>query len=217
MFDQNDQNQPVAATTAAPAVDVTAAVPPVNDPAIAPVVDVSAPSTAPAAPTADLTAPAIEPVDAMSSTDSFNTTTLPNPDPVVAPTSEASDPAPEVAPEPTPAVDLSLPAIDPASSPATDAPSSSDTSSTDPGLLALKQQALQSLSPLLSQLDQSPEEKFRTTMMMIQASDDQSLIQAAYDAANAIPDEKAKAQALLDVVNEINYFTQNKQQTPPAA
>jgi hypothetical protein len=45
-------------------------------------------------------------------------------------------------------------------------------------------------------------------MMLIQASDDQSLVQSAYDAANQITDEKARAQALLDVVNEINYFTQ---------
>lgn len=75
-------------------------------------------------------------------------------------------------------------------------------------LLDLKQKALQELSPLVNHLDQSPEEKFKTTMMMIQASDDQSLLSAAYQAAQAIPDEKAKAQALLDVVNEINYFTQ---------
>ena len=71
-----------------------------------------------------------------------------------------------------------------------------------------QQQALQQLSPLVSHLDQSPEEKFRTTMMMIQASDNQDLLQAAYDAANQITDEKAKAQALLDVINEINYFSQ---------
>lgn len=76
-------------------------------------------------------------------------------------------------------------------------------------LLDIKRNALQQLSPLLSHLDQSPEEKFRTTMMMIQASDDDSLIQQAYQAALAIQDEKARAQALLDVVNEINYFTQN--------
>lgn len=80
-------------------------------------------------------------------------------------------------------------------------------------LLALKQQALQQLTPLVGHLEQSPEEKFRTTMMMIQASDDQSMLQSAYDAAQAITDEKAKAQALLDVVNEINYFTQHG--TPP--
>jgi hypothetical protein len=75
-------------------------------------------------------------------------------------------------------------------------------------LLTIKQEALQALSPLVGHLDQSPEEKFRTTMMMIQASDDQSLLREAYDAAKQIGDEKTRAQALLDVVNEINYFTQ---------
>jgi hypothetical protein len=74
-------------------------------------------------------------------------------------------------------------------------------------LLDIKQRALQQLSPLVDHLDQTPEEKFRTTMMMIQASDDQNLIKAAYEAAKQIDDEKAKAQALLDIVNEINYFT----------
>ena len=78
----------------------------------------------------------------------------------------------------------------------------------DQDLLELKQNALQQLAPLVSQLEQNPEEKFRTTMMLIQASDNASLLKEAYEAASAIPDEKAKAQALLDVVNEINYFTQ---------
>lgn len=77
------------------------------------------------------------------------------------------------------------------------------------GLLDLKQDALQKLSPLLGHLDQTPEEKFRTTMMMIQASDNQALLKEAYEAAQGIEDEKTRAQALLDVVNEINYFTQN--------
>jgi hypothetical protein len=76
-------------------------------------------------------------------------------------------------------------------------------------LIDIKQKALGSLTPLIDKLDQTPEEKFRTTMMMIQASDDQSLVKAAYDAANSIEDEKVRAQALLDVVNEINYFTQH--------
>jgi hypothetical protein len=80
----------------------------------------------------------------------------------------------------------------------------------DSDLLHLKQQALSQLSPLVGKLDQSPEEKFRTTMMLIQSTDNQSLLQEAYDAAQAITDEKARAQALLDVVNEINYFTQQK-------
>jgi hypothetical protein len=79
-------------------------------------------------------------------------------------------------------------------------------------LLAIKQQALQQLSPLVGHLEQSPEEKFRTTMMMIQASDNPDLIKEAYEAAQQIPDEKIRAQALLDVVNEINYFTQHVEQ-----
>jgi hypothetical protein len=78
------------------------------------------------------------------------------------------------------------------------------------GLLELKQSALHELSPLLGHLDQTPEEKFRTTMMMIQASDDHTMLQTAYEAAKAISDEKVRAQALLDVVNEINYFTQSQ-------
>ncbi len=79
-------------------------------------------------------------------------------------------------------------------------------------LLSIKQQALQQLSPLVGHLDQSPEEKFRTTMMLIQAADNDKLIPQAYQAAQAITNEKARAQALLDVVNEINYFTQQQLQ-----
>jgi hypothetical protein len=78
-------------------------------------------------------------------------------------------------------------------------------------LVNLKQQALQQLSPLVGHLDQTPEEKFRTTMMLIQASDNKDLIKEAYEAAQAITDDKARAQALLDVINEINYFTQHHQ------
>lgn len=90
----------------------------------------------------------------------------------------------------------------------------SPTGSADDSLLDIKKQALQSLSPLVGQLDQSPEESFKTTMMLIQATDNPELIQSAYEAANKITDEKARAQALLDVVNEINYFTQHGVDVP---
>jgi hypothetical protein len=82
-------------------------------------------------------------------------------------------------------------------------------------LIKLKQQALQSLAPLVDHLDQSVEEKFKTTMMLIQASDNADLIPEAYEAANKITDEKVRAQALLDVVNEINYFTQHAANNTP--
>lgn len=74
-------------------------------------------------------------------------------------------------------------------------------------LLDIKKQALEDLNPLVDKLEQSPEERFRTTMMMIQASDNQTLVKQAFEAAQGIEDDKARAQALLDVINEINYFT----------
>ncbi len=100
----------------------------------------------------------------------------------------------------------------------TDVLSSADTkatthATTNPAsqdLLDIKQKALQELTPLVHHLDQDPLEKFQTTMMMIQASDDQSLLNEAYTSAQAIKDDKAKAQALLDIVKEINYFTQER-------
>ncbi len=112
------------------------------------------------------------------------------------------------------AVNLS-PTVPAASTPILPADDSADSPAAGPApapgnLLELKQQALAQLSPLVGHLEQTPEEKFRTTMMMIQASDDQSMLGTAYEAAQAISDEKVRAQALLDVVNEINYFTQNQ-------
>lgn len=72
----------------------------------------------------------------------------------------------------------------------------------------IKEEALKQLSPLISKLDQTPEEKFHTAMMMVQSTDDKTLIKTAYEAAQAITDETDRAQALLDIVNEINYFSQ---------
>lgn len=78
-------------------------------------------------------------------------------------------------------------------------------------LIDIKKKALESLAPLVDELDQTPEEKFKTTMMLIQASDNADLVKDAFAAANAIADEKGRAQALLDVVNEINYFTHKQE------
>jgi hypothetical protein len=134
--------------------------------------------------------------------------------------------APMIAPQ-TPAP-LEQPAIDEAVTPTTQDPvPTNDTTPQDttdsftvpvsvtpaePGsLMAIKQQALQQLSPLVNHLNQTPEERFTTTMMMLQATDDQTLVPLAYEAAQTITDDKARAQALLDVVNEINYFSKTKQ------
>src|SRR5579862_4444434 len=113
-----------------------------------------------------------------------------------------------------PITDSSLPApqtVNPPPEPAgNDSQSSPGPAGSNDDLIDLKQQALQNLQPLVSHLEQSPEEKFKTTMMLIQATDNSSLVKQAYEAANQITDEKARAQALLDVVNEINYFTHHK-------
>ena len=46
-------------------------------------------------------------------------------------------------------------------------------------------------------------------MEILRASDDKSLVQPAFEEAQKIDDEDKKAQALLDVVNEVNYLTQD--------
>ena len=115
-------------------------------------------------------------------------------------------PAQQSAQSPTPP-DQEAPLFSsPSPSPNPAAPNLNNLRDTD-DLMEIKKNALTQLGPLVDKLDQGPEERFKTTMMLIQASDDKTLIPKAYDAANAIEDEKVKAQALLDIINEINYFT----------
>jgi hypothetical protein len=75
-------------------------------------------------------------------------------------------------------------------------------------LADMKRQALEHLEPLADHIDGTPEETFRTTMMMIQANDNHSLLEKALNAAKLIEDDKERAQAMLDIINEINYFSQ---------
>lgn len=84
----------------------------------------------------------------------------------------------------------------------------------DSELESIRRDALNQLTPLLGKIEQTPEEKYRTLMMMIQASDDKSLLKSAYDAANEIVDDAKKAEALLGIVNEINYFSKKDGQNP---
>lgn len=74
------------------------------------------------------------------------------------------------------------------------------------GLDEVKKDALEQLRPLVDKLNLPAEEKFDTLLLIIRSTDDQSLVQSAYDAAKAIEDETRRAQALLDVIKEIDYF-----------
>jgi hypothetical protein len=92
-------------------------------------------------------------------------------------------------------------------------PKPSDDAGSNGGELdTVKNSALEQLRPLIENLDLEPADKFDKYLMMLRASDDPALIKPAFDAAQGISGEKEKAQALLDIINEINYITASKQQ-----
>jgi hypothetical protein len=193
MFDSNDNNQQDQTTdsSAAPATDIFSG-------------SVGAPTSPSDSATTD------------SSSTPFGAPNTPTSDDSTTPTdNEAPDATASPAVETPAASDTEAAPEEDASSPAT--PTDSDDADQDAvmktapseDLSAMKQEALGHLQPLVAHLDLNPEEEFRTTMMMIQANDDQSLLSKAFEAAKKITDDKARAQALLDVINEINYFTQH--------
>lgn len=102
-----------------------------------------------------------------------------------------------------PAIDIAKPA---APEPVTPTPALS-TPAPDPALDTIKQTALNELRPLVDKLDVSPEEKFDTYLLLLRSTDDKTLIAPAHDAAVAIVDEARRAQALLDIIKEIDYFS----------
>ncbi|HET8884429.1 MAG TPA: hypothetical protein VFM68_03085 [Candidatus Saccharimonadales bacterium] len=127
---------------------------------------------------ADTTATTEEPKEATASTEAPAEISLP-------------DAVPPVAPE--------VPAV-PAAPATPAAPVNSE-------LDAIKKDALSELRPLVDKLDVSPEEKFDTYLLLLRSTDDQSLIGPAFAAARSIADEARRAQALLDIIKEIDYLS----------
>ncbi len=70
----------------------------------------------------------------------------------------------------------------------------------------IKVHALQDLRPLVDKLSVSNEEKFDIYLLLLRSSDDNTLIEPAYNSARLIEDETKRANALLDVIKEIDYF-----------
>ncbi len=176
MFGQNNnddsQNQPAQDTSAIGSAPVNSTPPPdFFNPAAQP------PAEQTTTPTPDTSAPDLPDNDSFPLAD-------PNPTDFTAPSTPADGPDNDVIDE--------LASEQPA---APAAPSPVDTPSNDE-LLSMKQAALQQLNPLVGHLDQSPEEKFRTVMMMIQATDDHTKLGEAFDLAKQISDDKTRAQAL---------------------
>ena len=78
-------------------------------------------------------------------------------------------------------------------------------------LNAIKKDALSELRPLVDKLDVSPEEKFDTYLLLLRSTDDQTLIAPAHESARLIADEARRAQALLDIIKEIDYLSAPRQ------
>lgn len=83
----------------------------------------------------------------------------------------------------------------------------SDTSTSSSELDDIKKQALEQLRPLMEKVDLPATEKFDKYLMMLRATDDTSLIQPAFNTAQLITDDNDKAEALVDIINEINYVS----------
>jgi len=78
-------------------------------------------------------------------------------------------------------------------------------------LEGIKKNAIEELRPLIDHVDLPPEEKFDTYLLLIRSTDDATLIGPAHTAAQGISDEKRKAEALLDIIKEIDYLSKKDQ------
>lgn len=74
-------------------------------------------------------------------------------------------------------------------------------------LTQVKAKALKALVPLIEEVrNVSPERKFDICLSAIRLTDSSELAQAALDAALAIEENGTKAEALVELINEINYL-----------
>lgn len=118
----------------------------------------------------------------------------------------AAAPAPEPeAPEEAAPV-AAAPAPEPVAAPVMSSPIVAPSMGGSSDLDSIKQDALTELRPLVDKLNVSPEEKFDTYLLLLRSTDDKSLIGPAHEAARNIADEARRAQALLDVIKEIDYL-----------
>lgn len=118
------------------------------------------------------------------------------------PIQQPMQPEPAVAVEPPTAPEE--PIVVPQPSPAVNSYDSAGDSSLD----GIKKEALLELRPLVDQLNVSPEEKFDTYLLLLRSTDDKDLIAPAHEAARGIADEARRAQALLDIIKEIDFLSQ---------
>lgn len=127
----------------------------------------------------------------------------------VAPAPVAPAAAAPIAPS-TPPPAMAPPAMGAPMPPANQPMPNLNAGAPDPGLANIKQAALAELRPLVDKLDVDPEEKFNTYLLLIRSTDDKELIAPAHEAAKSITDEGKKAQALLDIIKEIDFLSNSQ-------
>ncbi len=159
------------------------------------------------APTAPSTPPPAASDDSTSSDTSTTQDAPASPD-TSAPSAEATEapaatmPAPVVPETSSSTPDFSLPAM-----PDTAAPTPTSAPAASGELDGVKKEAISELRPLVDKLNLNPEEKFDTLLLLIRSTDDKTLIAPAHDAAKSIADESRRAQALLDIIKEIDFLS----------
>jgi hypothetical protein len=76
-------------------------------------------------------------------------------------------------------------------------------------LSALRNRTLEALLPIVDNVEEAPERKFEILMTVVRSSNDPALLNKALNTAQQIHDTNSKANALLEVLNEINYHLKN--------
>lgn len=125
--------------------------------------------------------------------------------PEEAPATDTETPAAPEEPEPVvpPMPTVPEPSIDVPETPPVPSAGSSE-------LDGIKMEALNELRPLVDKLDVPAEERFDTYLLLLRSTDDKELIAPAHEAAKSIADEARRAQALLDIIKEIDFLSQSQ-------
>lgn len=96
---------------------------------------------------------------------------------------------------------VEMPVIEPA-------PADTLVASGNDDLSSVKSEAINELRPLVDKLNVPAEEKFDTYLLLLRSTDDRSLVEPAHEVAKQITDEARRAQALLDIIKEIDFLSQ---------
>ncbi len=128
-----------------------------------------------------------------------------NPVPIPSTPPPSADPEPADSDSADATAEPVVPELPPMPEPAPSFPPATPDSAGD--LDGVKQEAINELRPLVDKLNLVPEEKFDTYLLLIRSTDDRTLVAPAHEAAKQIADESRRAQALLDIIKEIDFLS----------